>query len=148
MNDTIEGIDHVGIVASDMDRAIHFYTAHLGFSLLARYKPKTTYHREMAYLRFPGTSEAKIELYTLANPPAEAASYDYKLGVREIALKVRDVAREVERLRKSGVEILAEPVRSEAPGVAEDSPVKRRTRAAIKAPDGVIIGLYSWGNEK
>jgi hypothetical protein len=78
--------------------------------LLARYQPKTTYHREMAYLRFPGTSGAKLELYTLAQPPAAEPSYDYKL-----------------------------------PGVAEDSPVKRRTRAAIKAPDGVIVGLYSWG---
>ncbi|MGH7766593.1 MAG: VOC family protein [Candidatus Binatia bacterium] len=141
---TIEGIDHVGVVASDMDRAIHFYTSLLGFSLLARYKPKTTYHREMAYLRFPGSSGVKLELYTLAQPPAGQPSYDYRLGLREIALRVQDVAREVERLRSAGIEILAEPVRSEAPGVPEDSPVKRRTRAAIKAPDGVIIGLYSW----
>ncbi|HEY3305973.1 MAG TPA: VOC family protein [Candidatus Binatia bacterium] len=145
MASAIEGIDHVGVVASDMDRAIHFYTSLLGFSLLARYRPKTTYHREMAYLRFPGSSGAKLELYTLAQPPAGEPSYDYKLGMREIALRVQDVAREVERLRSAGIEILAEPVRSEAPGVPEDSPVKRRTRAAIKAPDGVIIGLYSWG---
>jgi glyoxylase I family protein len=141
----IEGIDHVGVVASDMDRAIHFYTSLLGFSLLARYKPKTTYHREMAYLRFPGNSETKLELYTLVQPPAGEPSYDYKLGLREIALRVNNVAQEIERLRGEGIEILAEPVRSEAPGVAEDSPVKRRTRAAIKAPDGVIVGLYSWG---
>ncbi|HEX9442803.1 MAG TPA: VOC family protein [Candidatus Binatia bacterium] len=140
----IQGIDHVGIVASDMDRAIEFYTSLLGFSLLARYKPKTTYHREMAYLRFPA-SEAKLELYTLATPPPGEADYDYKLGLREIALTVGNVAEETARLRKAGVEILAEPVRSEAPGVPEDSPVKRRTRAAIKAPDGVIVGLYSWG---
>jgi catechol 2,3-dioxygenase-like lactoylglutathione lyase family enzyme len=145
MATTIEGIDHVGVVASDMDRAIHFYTSLLGFSLLARYKPKTTYHREMAYLRFPGTSETKLELYTLAQPPAGEPSYDYKLGMREIALRVRDVTSEVERLRSAGIEILAEPVRSEAPGVAEGSSVKRRIRAAVKAPDGVIIGLYSWG---
>ncbi len=148
MASTIEGIDHVGVVAADMDRAIHFYTSLLGFSLLARYKPKTTYHREMAYLRFPGTSGAKLELYTLVNPPAGEPSYDYKLGLREIALRVDDVAREVERLRKAGVEILAEPARSEAPGVPEDSPVKRRTRAAIKAPDGVIVGLYTWDEKK
>jgi catechol 2,3-dioxygenase-like lactoylglutathione lyase family enzyme len=144
----IQGIDHVGIVAADMDRAIEFYTKLLGFSLLARYRPKTTYHREMAYLRFPGASEAKLELYTLVKPPPGEASYDYKLGLREIALTVGDVAEEAARLRKAGVEILAEPVRSEAPGVPEDSPVKRRTRAAIKAPDGVIIGLYSWGEPK
>jgi catechol 2,3-dioxygenase-like lactoylglutathione lyase family enzyme len=141
----IQGIDHVGIVASDMDRAINFYTSLLGFSLLARYKPKTTYHREMAYLRFPGTSEAKLEFYTLTNPPPGDPSYDYKLGIREIALTVNNVAQEIDRLRKAGVEILAEPVRSEAPGVPDDSPVKRRTRAAIKAPDGVIVGLYTWG---
>jgi catechol 2,3-dioxygenase-like lactoylglutathione lyase family enzyme len=145
MANTIEGIDHVGVVASDMDLAIHFYTSLLGFSLLARYRPKTTYHREMAYLQFPGTSGTKLELYTLAQPPAAGPSYDYKLGLREIALRVNDVAQEIERLREAGVEILAEPVRSDAPGVAEDSPVKRRTRAAIKAPDGVIVGLYSWG---
>jgi glyoxylase I family protein len=148
MANTIEGIDHVGVVASDMDRAIHFYTSLLGFSLLARYKPKTTYHREMAYLRFPGTSGAKLELYTLANPPAGEPSYDYKLGLRVLALRVKDVAEEIARLRSAGIEILAEPVRSEAPGVPEDSPVKRRTRAAIKAPDGVIVGLYTWDEKK
>jgi catechol 2,3-dioxygenase-like lactoylglutathione lyase family enzyme len=141
----IQGIDHVGIVASDMDRAIDFYTSLLGFSLLARYKPKTTYHREMAYLRFPGASGAKMELYTLVAPPPGEPTYDYKIGMREIALTVGNVAEETDRLRKAGVEILAEPVRSEAPGVPEDSPVKRRTRAAIAAPDGVIIGLYNWG---
>jgi catechol 2,3-dioxygenase-like lactoylglutathione lyase family enzyme len=99
----------------------------------------------MAYLRFPGAAAAKLELYTLAQPPAGEPSYEYKLGLREIALRVKDVAGEIGRLRSAGVEILAEPVRSEAPGVPEDSPVKRRTRAAIKAPDGVIVGLYSWG---
>lgn len=141
----IQGIDHIGIVAQDMDRTIDFYTSLLGFTLLARYKPKTTYHREMAYLRFPGASGAKLELYTLASPPPGEPNYDYRLGVREIALSVGDVKQEVDRLRKAGVEILAEPVRLEAPGVAEDSPVKRRMRAAIKAPDGVIVGLYVWG---
>lgn len=145
MENAIQGIDHVGIVAQDMDRAIDFYTSLLGFSLLARYKPKTTYHREMAYLRFPGTSGAKLELYTLATPPAGEPNYDYKLGLREIALTVSNVAQEIDRLRKAGVKILTEPVRSEAPGVPEDSPVKRRTRGAIAAPDGVIVGLYTWG---
>ncbi|MFQ5902071.1 MAG: VOC family protein [Candidatus Binatia bacterium] len=145
MATTIEDIDHVGIVVSDMDQAIGFYTGHLGFSLLTRYKPKNTYQREMAYLRFPGRSGTKLELYSLTSPPQGEVSYERKIGMREIALKVADVGGEVERLRKSGVEILAEPTFSEALGVPEGSPVRRRTRAAIKAPDGVIIGLYSWG---
>jgi len=34
---------------------------------------------------------------------------------------------------------------SEAAGVPEGSPVKRRTGAAAKAPDGVVIGIYTWG---
>ena len=143
----IQEIDHVGIVASDMDRTIDFYTSLLGFTLLARYKPKTTYHREMAYLCFPRASGAKLELYTLVDPPKGEASYDYRIGMREIALRVSDVAAEIARLREAGVEILAEPVKLEAPGVPEDSPVKRRTRAAVKAPDGVIVGLYTWGGK-
>jgi catechol 2,3-dioxygenase-like lactoylglutathione lyase family enzyme len=145
MENSIQGIDHVGIVVQDMDRTIDFYTSLLGFTLLARYKPKTIYHREMAYLRFPGASGAKLEFYTLAAPPPGEPSYDYRIGVREIALTVGNVAEEIKRLRAAGVEILAEPAKSEAPGMPEDSPVKRRTRAAIKAPDGVIVGLYTWG---
>jgi len=34
---------------------------------------------------------------------------------------------------------------NEAAGVPEGSPVKRRTGAAVKAPDRVVIGLYTWG---
>jgi catechol 2,3-dioxygenase-like lactoylglutathione lyase family enzyme len=141
----IEGIDHVGIVVSDMDRSIEFYTKLLGFSILARYKPKNAYHREMAYLRFPGQSGAKLEFYSLVDLPPGEVSYERRLGIREIALTVADVGEEIARLRKSGVEVLAEPAFSENPEVPEDSPVKRRTRGAVKAPDGVIIGLYSWG---
>ncbi len=145
MENTIEGIDHVGVVVSDMDQTIEFYTKLLSFSLLARYKPGNAYHREMAYLKFPGQSDTKLELYSLVNLPQGEVSYERKIGMREIALRVADVGEEVARLRKAGVEVLSEPIFSKAPEVSEDSPVKQRIRAAIKAPDGVIIGLYSWG---
>lgn len=140
----IQGIDHVGVVVSDMDRAIDFYARLLGFSLLARYKSESPYLREMAYLRFPGESEAKLELYTLVDAPQGEVSYERRIGMREIALRVSDVPGEIERLRKLGAEIMAEPYFSEAAALPQNSPVKRRTRAAIKGPDGVIIGLYNW----
>lgn len=140
----IEAMDHVGVVVSDMDQAIDFYTRHFGFSLLARYKPKNPYQKEIAYLSFPGGSSVKLELYSLVDTPAGEISYERRIGIREIALRVADVSAEVARLRKAGVEILTEPNFAESDGVPEGSPVKRRTRAAIKAPDGVIIGLYCW----
>ena len=145
MASAIDGIDHVGVVVSDMDQSIDFYSKHLGFLLLARYTPENGYHRETAYLKFPGRSEAKLELYSLVSPPPGEVTYERKIGMREIALKVTDVGEVVERLRTSGVEVLAEPTFSEASGLPDGSPVKRRTRAAVKAPDGVIIGLYNWG---
>ena len=37
MASVIDGIDHVGVVVSDMDQSIDFYSKHLGFLLLARY---------------------------------------------------------------------------------------------------------------
>jgi catechol 2,3-dioxygenase-like lactoylglutathione lyase family enzyme len=144
MENQIEGIDHVGVVVSNMDQAIDFYTRHLGFSLLTRYQPQNPYQKEIAYLKFPGSSPVKLELYTLLDPPAGEVTYERRLGMREIALSVADVDAEIERLRKAGVEVLATPNFSEAPGVPATSPVKKRTRAAIKAPDGVIVGLYRW----
>ena len=145
MGSTIDGIDHVGVVVSDMDQSVDFYTKHLGFSLLARYIPENAYHRETAYLKFPGRSEAKLELYSLKSPPPGKVTYERKIGMREIALKVTDVGKIVERLRTSGVEVLTEPTFSEASGLPDSSPVKRKTRATVKAPDGVVIGLYRWG---
>ena len=145
MASAIEGIDHVGVVVSDMDQSIDFYAKLLGFSLLAHYTPGNGYHRETAYLKFPGRSEAKLEFYSLVSPPPGEVTYERKIGMREIALKVTDAGEVVERLRTSGVEILSESTFLEAAGVPEGSPVKRRTGAAVKAPDGVIIGLYTWG---
>ena len=144
MESTIDGIDHVGVVVSDMDQSVNFYSKNLGFSILARYVPGNSYHRETAYLKFPGNSNAKLELYSLKNAPKGEITYERKIGMREIALKVSDIGVIIEKLRSSGVEILTEPTFSEVSSLPEDSPVKRKTRAAIKAPDGVVIGLYSW----
>lgn len=141
----MEGIDHIGIVVSDLDQAIDFYTRHLAFTLIARYEPGNNYHNEIAYLQFPGESQAKLELYSLKNRPDGQVTYERRIGLREIALRVPDVNRELDRLKSSGVEVDTEPSFAEAANLPKDSPVKRRTRAAIKAPDGVIIGLYSWG---
>jgi hypothetical protein len=60
-------------------------------------------------------------------------------------VKVADVAEAEEQQRKFGVEVLAKPTFSEAAGVPEGSPVKKRTGAAVKAQDGVVIELYTWG---
>lgn len=145
MNSRIEGLDHVGIVVADMDRTIRFYQELLGFSLIARYDPESPYQQEIAYLKFPGQSQAKVELYSLKQPAAGDVSYERKVGMREIALTVADVGAELVRLRAAGAEVMTEPKTSEANALPEDSPVRRRTRAAIKGPDGVIIGLYQWG---
>src|SRR5712692_4859582 len=145
MESRIEGIDHVGVVVADMDRTIRFYTELLGFSVVARYQPESPYQKEIAYLQFPGKSGAKLELYSLRQLPSSEVSYERKVGMREIALRVADVKAELDRLRKAGAEVMAEPTFSEAEGLSSDSPVKKRMRGAIKAPDGVIIGLYHWG---
>ena len=145
MESSIEGMDHIGVVVSDLDRNIDFYTKHFGFSLIARYQPDSPHHEAIAYLGFPGGSQAKLELYVLRHPTGGEATYERKIGMREIALRVGDVEKEIERLRSEGLEVMAEPGFAEAKDLPEDSPVKRRTRGAVKAPDGVILGLYSWG---
>jgi lactoylglutathione lyase len=145
METKIEGIDHVGVVVADMDRTIRFYTELLGFSLLARYQPDSPYQKEIAYLEFPGNSGAKLELYSLNQVTPGEPSYERKVGMREIALRVSDVKTELERLRQAGAEVMSEPTFSEADTLSNDSPVRKRMRGAIKAPDGVIIGLYHWG---
>ncbi len=81
----------------------------------------------------------------MVSPPPGEVTYERKIGMREIALKVTDAGEVVERLRTSGVEILSESTISEAAGVPKGSPVKRRAGAAVKASDGVVIGLYTWG---
>jgi len=145
MDSGIKGMDHVGIVVADMDQTVRFYQEMLGFSLIARYDPKSAYQKEIAYLKFPGNSNAKLELYSLKQPTLSEVSYERKVGMREIALTVADVRAELNRLRAAGAEVMAEPTTTEASGLPADSPVRRRTRGAVKAPDGVIVGLYQWG---
>ena len=144
MDTAIKGLDHVGIVVADMDKTLRFYREMLGFSLIARYDPKSPYQNEIAYLKFPGNTNAKLELYSMKQATSSEVSYERKVGMREIALTVADVRVELDRLRAAGAEVMTEPMTTVARDLPADSPVKRRTRAAVKAPDGVIIGLYQW----
>jgi glyoxylase I family protein len=116
----IVGIHHVAISVPDLDRALAFYGDLLGFEVVQR----SEFDRDMpladraiglaevaarmAMLRAPN---AHVELWEYRNPPPEdrtARPCDY--GYPHMALQVRGIAEEYERLKAGGMTFVGDPV--------------------------------------
>jgi lactoylglutathione lyase len=109
-------LHHTAIMASDLERSVHFYTRLFGFHVVER--------GEFAGgpLAFLGLEGSLIELVQGAGYPAEGV-------VNHIAFTVEDLAAEMERLRQAGVRFL------------EEALYNGRRIAFCEGPDGEIIEL-------
>ena len=96
---------NVRYLVHDVDAAVDFYTAHLGFDLLARWGP-------------PFAEIARGNLRLLLSGPASSAARPMPDGRQpepggwnRIHLIVDDIASEVERLRTAGIAFRSDVVR-------------------------------------
>lgn len=115
-------VEHIGIKANDLDRAIKFYTETLGFTLLERIKPGDV---ELAFLKLGHTV---IELVEVTDGRKFADGV-----VNHLALRVADIFKAVELLREQNVEALS----------AEPSPLgDGRYNFFFRGPSGEKLELF------
>ena len=122
----LKKIEHVGILVSDMDRSITFYTTILGLELRARMRLNE--QTELAFLRI---GDGEIELIHQAGEPEQRAD-----GVVEhFAFTVTDVAAVLAHLKKHNVTLLnQEPWELPAIGCRV---------AFFRGPDGEKLELFA-----
>jgi glyoxylase I family protein len=122
-------IDHVEIVASDLERSIEFYTGVFGFRVRTRVDVDAPPLRQVAYLELGDTL---LELLAVSDP-SPAGDDAYRLGYRMMALEVTDMAEAVAHLESRGLSPSWGPVE-----------LQGSSRAEVLDPDGFPIELRQW----
>lgn len=141
MSSTIR-FDHVGITVRDLEPAIQFFGT-LGLELEGRTVVEGDFidtvtgipgaRSEIAMMRFPGGGAA-IELSSFARPdpvPGSPAPMANELGIRSVALEVRDVRAHLDRLAVDGYGMVG--------GIGEYEGTWRM--AYVRGPEGIIVAL-------
>lgn len=119
-------LEHIGILAENMDDSIRFYTETLGMKLVER--RSLDEHVELAFLSFPGQESVQVELVG-RNPegmPEEGL-------VNHLAITVDDIEAAINKLREQGIE-----VSDEWPKTILDG----RRIAFFKGPSGEKLELF------
>ena len=122
---SIQGLHGVRYQSSDVERAAHFYTKHLGFKLKHQQLPMFAVVSLGDFdllLSGPGASGSR---------PMPDGREQESGGWNRIVLHVPDVAREIERLKKAGLQFRNE---------MESGPGGRQVQ--IEDPDGNPIELF------
>ncbi len=104
----ITGIAHLAVVASDIERAVEFYTDTLGFRETLRLH--TDHSGTIVFVSLNGT---QLELFG-GGRPREPGEDEGKVGYPHIALAVDDVDAEYARLKTQGVEFDMPPTDAES----------------------------------
>jgi glyoxylase I family protein len=116
----IVGIHHVAISVPDLDQALSFYSDLLGFEVVQRSEFNGDFPQadraiglpnvaaRMAMLKAPNTH---VELWEYHSPmPDDRTARPCDLGYPNMALQVRGMAEEYERLKAGGMTFVGEPV--------------------------------------
>jgi catechol 2,3-dioxygenase-like lactoylglutathione lyase family enzyme len=117
----LEGIEHVGLSVSDLDRSIAFYCGLLGLKLARKLEfPSDSRIGEIngmpsssARIAHLESGKAMLELFEYVEPrgkPIPAGARQADNGYIHIGLTSSDTRADYARLRQSGVEFLGEPV--------------------------------------
>jgi glyoxylase I family protein len=102
---TLQKIHHVAIICRDYEVSKAFYTQILGLKIeQENYRAERQSYK--ADLSLNG--EYIIELFSFPDPP-KRLSRPEGTGLRHLAFEVLDIEREIENLKKSGIE--PEPIR-------------------------------------
>ena len=106
-------IDHVGIAVLDLDIAIKNYK-NLGFDYLKR-ELLNNMNVEVAFFQI---GESKIELLAAIKDNGPIAKFisrkGGKGGIHHLAFNVKDIGRELKRLKSSGISIVKDEVQEGA----------------------------------
>jgi len=100
----IEKIEHIGIAVKDLDKANKIYEQLLGTS---PYKMETVDSEEVNTSFFK-TGESKVELLQATKNESAIAKFIAKKGegIHHIAFAVKDIHKEIKRLKETGYTII------------------------------------------
>lgn len=141
-NKLVNGVQHGGIVVTDMESSLSFYRDMLGCKVvldktLSGEQQDATVGLKNVKLRVVilqvGQGETQIELLQFLHPPSKPLSPDAKsndVGVRHIAFTVDDINRAYQELLRKGVKFNSPPQRE--PNVEWAS-------VYLHDPDGAIL---------
>ena len=115
------GLRHVGIVVSDLNKAIGFYCSLLGFQHVQ--KAYEFGHSLDAMLGIAGEKVTTVKLIAPNGGMIELLKFDapgsspvgraiFDLGISHIAITVQNLDKEYQRLKLCGVDFLSSPVHS------------------------------------
>jgi methylmalonyl-CoA epimerase len=127
------GMDHVGVAVKNLDEAIGVYRDILGFKLLGVHV-LTERKVKVAFLSTGG--ETQIELLEPLGSESPVAKFleSRGEGIHHIAVKVDDIEKALEELKKKGVTLVDEKPRAGAEG-------KKIAFVHPKSTKGVLLEL-------
>lgn len=98
-------VNHIAIIASDIERSIAFYVDVLSFSIIRKvYREE----RDSWKVDLALNGDYLIELFTFPDAP-QRPSYPEALGLRHLAFSVDDIEARIAELNSKGIE--TEPIR-------------------------------------
>lgn len=96
----LNDVNHIAIIASDIERSLSFYVDILGFSIIRKvYREE----RDSWKVDLALNGDYLIELFTFPNAP-QRLSYPEALGLRHLAFTVDDIEPSIAELKSKGVE--------------------------------------------
>ena len=146
----MQGVSHIAIGVSDMDKSLHFYRDLLGLrvtldtlenvgGLPALFRDPQKGKRRAVYLRWEEGPEASFIVLSAPVGPSsgEAIKLD-QVGIHHFAFWVNDLRARVEKLRAAGVPILVPPLVSDTVAYGE-KPGGKVLTCLFQDPDGIIV---------
>ncbi len=146
----MQGVSHIAIGVSNMDKSLHFYRDLLGLrvtldtlenvgGLPALFRDPQKGKRRAVYLRWEEGPEASFIVLSAPVGPSsgEAIKLD-QVGIHHFAFWVNDLRARVEKLRAAGVPILVPPLVSDTVAYGEEPGGKVLT-CLFEDPDGIIV---------
>ena len=130
----IARVDHIEVLARNIDETLDFYVSVLGFTLWRR-TLSTRDDGSILALACVRLGDMMVEIIQaqpeVLNQPVDQT----RVGVRMFALRVDDMAKTIAALEHKGVEVFQAP---------RETAVFEGLRAEIKDPNGMRIELREW----
>jgi len=150
----MDGIDHVNIVVSDLNRSVNFYTHVLGLVETRRAHLKGDWIEavvglsgvvaDVVYLE-PAQGGLRIELLQYTSPqgpnPPEC-SFANTVGLRHIAFRVKNIEEIADRLTEAGYPPMSPPTPVPQRVITHDA--GHKVLCYFRDPDGVLLELAEY----
>ena len=150
----MQGIDHINIVVSDLERSVDFYTrvlgmvetrrAHLEGDWIDAVVGLSGVEADVVYLE-PSEGGLRIELLQYSSPKGTASpecSRANTVGLRHIAFRVKDIEAFAARLTEAGFPPLSPP--TSVPQRVITHTAGHKVLCYFHDPDGVLLELAEY----